>query len=54
MLSPYNLNFLVNNNIIEEHIAGIPGDIFIKDLPNCNNSEKAQIAKEYVNSMKEV
>ena len=50
MLSPYNLNFLVNNNtLIEEHIAGIPGDIFIKDfLPNCNDSEKAQIAKEYV------
>ena len=33
MLSPYNLNFLVNNNtLIEEHIAGIPGDIFIKDF----------------------
>jgi hypothetical protein len=50
MLSPYNLNFLVNDNtLIEEHIAGIPGDTFIKDfLPNCNDSEKAQIAKEYV------
>src|SRR6056300_1498198 len=50
MLSPYNLNFLVNDStLIEEHIAGIPGDTFIKDfLPNCNDSEKAQIAKEYV------
>tara|TARA_A100001011_G_scaffold400842_1_gene519719 strand:- start:39968 stop:41029 length:1062 start_codon:yes stop_codon:yes gene_type:complete len=50
MLSPYNLNFLVNNNtLIEEHIAGIPGDTFIKELlPNCSDSEKAQIAKEYV------
>jgi hypothetical protein len=50
MLSPYNLNFLVNDNtLIEEHIAGIPGDTFIKDfLPHCNESEKAQIAKEYV------
>ena len=50
MLSPYNLNFLVSNKtLIEEHIAGIPGDVFIKDmLPNCTKSEKAQIAKEFV------
>jgi hypothetical protein len=50
MLSPYNLNFLVNNNtLIEEHISGIPGDIFIKEfLPECTKPEKAQIAKEYV------
>ncbi len=50
MLSPYNLNFLVNNNtLIEEHIAGIPGDVFIKDfLPNCSKAEKSQIAKEFV------
>ena len=50
MLSPYNLNFLVNEStLIEEHIAGIPGDLFIKDmLPKCSESEQAQIAKEYV------
>ena len=50
MLSPYNLNFLVNQStLIEEHIAGIPGDQFIKEfLPQCSDSEKAQIAKEYV------
>ena len=50
MLSPYNLNFLVNKNtLVEEHIAGIPGDTFIRDfLPKCNESEKSQIAKEYV------
>ncbi|WP_100616102.1 hypothetical protein [Confluentibacter citreus] len=50
MLSPYNLNFLVSNNtLIEEHIAGIPGDVFIKDmLPHCTKSEKSQIAKEFV------
>src|SRR6056300_1198715 len=50
MLSPYNLNFLVNDHtLIEEHISGIPGDIFIKEfLPKCNDAEKAQIAKEYV------
>ncbi len=50
MLSPHNLNFLVyKDTLIEEHILGIPGDIFIKEmLPNCNASEKSQIAKEFV------
>ena len=50
MLSPRHLNFLVNDSsLIEEHIAGIPGDIFIKDyLPKCSEIQKAQIAKEYV------
>ncbi|PWH83017.1 hypothetical protein DIS18_00220 [Algibacter marinivivus] len=50
MLSPYNLNFLVyKNTLIEEHIAGIPGDEFIKKfLPKCDKSEKSQIAKEFV------
>ena len=50
MLSPYNINFLVNDSIlIEEHISGIPGDIFIKEnLNDCSNMEKAQLAKEYV------
>lgn len=50
ILSPYNLNFLVyKDTLIEEHIAGIPGDIFIKEvLPNCSEPEKAQIAKEFV------
>jgi hypothetical protein len=50
ILSPYNLNFLVyEGTLIEEHIAGIPGDVFIKEmLPNCTPLEKAQIAKEFV------
>ena len=50
MLSPYNLNFLVNNStLIEEHIAGIPGDVFIKDfVPSLSATEQAQIAKELV------
>ena len=50
MLSPRNLNFLVNSSsLIEEHIAGIPGDIFIKEyLPKCSEYQKSQIAKEYV------
>ena len=50
ILSPYNLNFLVyKDTLIEEHIAGVPGDDFIRDfLPKCTESEKAQIAKEFV------
>jgi hypothetical protein len=50
MLSPYNLNFLVyKDTLIEEHIAGIPGDEFIKNmLPKCSESEKSQLAKEFV------
>jgi len=50
ILSPHNLNFLVyKNTLIEEHIAGIPGDVFIKEmLPKCTEAEKAQIAKEFV------
>ena len=50
LLSPYNLNFLINNDtLIEEHVAGIPGDEFFEEyLEKCNNSEKSQIAKEFV------
>ena len=50
ILSPHNMNFLVyKNTLIEEHISGIPGDDFIKDfLPKCSESEKSQIAKEFV------
>ena len=50
MLSPHNLNFLVNETtLIEEHIAGIPGDVFMDDfLPFCTPAQQAQIAKEYV------
>ena len=50
MLSPYNLNFVIyENTLIEEHIVGIPGDLFIKNnLPECSEFDKAQIAKEFV------
>jgi|MEHZ01.5.fsa_nt_MEHZ011536869.1_10 hypothetical protein len=50
LLSPYNLNFLINKDtLIEEHVAGIPGDEFFEEhLEKCNNSEKSQIAKEFV------
>ncbi|WP_378187138.1 hypothetical protein ACE939_02140 [Aquimarina sp. W85] len=50
MFSPNRINFLVyKNTLIEEHIAGIPGDVFIKDfLPSLSDRAKSQIAKEFV------
>ena len=50
ILSPYNLHFLVSRDtLIEEHIAGIPGDVFLKqNLPQCSARQKAQLAKEFV------
>ncbi len=50
ILSPNRINYLVfKDTLIEEHIIGIPGDIFLeKHLVNCTESEKAQIAKEFV------
>lgn len=50
LLSPHNINFLIyKDTLIEEHIAGIPGDDFIKDfLPKCSSTEMSQIAKEFV------
>lgn len=50
LLSPDKINFLVyKDTLIEEHIMGIPGDVFIKTLlSDCTETEKAQIAKEFV------
>jgi len=50
LLSPNRINFLIHEDtLIEEHILGIPGDIFIKEyLENCSELEKSQIAKEFV------
>ena len=50
ILSPDKINFLVyQDTLIEEHIMGIPGDVFIKTLlADCTETEKSQIAKEFV------
>lgn len=50
LLSPHRINFLVHKDtLIEEHIAGIPGDEFIQDyLEACDHQERTQIAKEFV------
>ncbi|AWG21804.1 hypothetical protein FFWV33_09790 [Flavobacterium faecale] len=50
ILSPDKINFLVHGDtLIEEHIIGIPGDVFMETLlTKCTETEKAQIAKEFV------
>lgn len=50
ILSPNRMNFLVyKDTLIEEHIAGIPGDVFLEDkLPLCDDRAKTQIAKQFV------
>ncbi len=49
ILSPNRINFLVDgNSLIEEHIAGIPGDKFIVDYLNMPNFNKIRLAKEFV------
>jgi hypothetical protein len=50
LLSADKINYLVyRDTIIEEHIIGIPGDLFIATLLNkCSENEKSQIAKEFV------
>ena len=49
LLSPYWINFLVDENTLaEEHIAGIPGDMFIKEYIHRQEYNQKKIAKEFV------
>ncbi|MDQ3290625.1 MAG: hypothetical protein M3Q05_04980 [Bacteroidota bacterium] len=49
ILSPSRINYRVDGEtIIEEHIAGIPGDVFIKEHLDRPNTNKVRIAKEFV------
>ena len=49
LLSPYWINFLVDENTLaEEHISGIPGDMFIKKYLNNPEFNVKKIAKEFV------
>lgn len=48
ILSPNRINYLVKGNtLIEEHIAGVPGDIFLKDYIGKPDLNKIRIAKEF-------
>lgn len=50
IISVNRINFLLHQQtLVEEHILGIPGDVFIAEqLQQCTELEKAQIAKEFV------
>ncbi|WP_274475967.1 hypothetical protein [Mangrovimonas aestuarii] len=50
LLSPNHINFLVHkDSLIEEHISGIPGDVFIEEhLQYCTDQDKRALAKEFV------
>ncbi|MDG2331090.1 MAG: hypothetical protein P8M05_05820 [Flavobacteriales bacterium] len=49
ILSPNRINYFVNkNSLIEEHIAGIPGDAFVNYYINLPNFNKVRLAKEFV------
>jgi hypothetical protein len=49
ILSPFRISYLVRENtLIEEHIAGIPGDMFIADYLRRDDLNKVRVAKEFV------
>ncbi|MCB1063842.1 MAG: hypothetical protein KDN20_13080 [Verrucomicrobiae bacterium] len=49
ILSPNRINYLVNENtIIEEHIAGVPGDVFIRNYFDHPDTNSVRVAKEFV------
>ncbi len=49
LLSPNRISYLVSGDtLIEEHIAGIPGDEFIKNFLNIDNFNATRVAKEFV------
>ncbi len=50
LLSPNRIQFLVHEGtLIEEHIVGIPGDVFIEErLAGLSMQDKRALAKEYV------
>ena len=48
-LSPNRINYLVRGNtLIEEHIVGVPGDVFIEDYLPRPNLDRVRVAKEFV------
>ena len=49
LLSPNRMSYFTNyNTLIEEHIPGIPGDIFISDYLNAPATNQIRLAKEFV------
>ncbi len=49
LLSPDRITFFTSGNtLIEEHIPGIPGDVFIDDYLHAPNTNIIRVAKEFV------
>jgi hypothetical protein len=49
ILSPNRITYLTNQNtLVEEHIPGIPGDIFIEQMMDKPETNKIRLAKEFV------
>jgi hypothetical protein len=50
LLSPDRINFLVyENTLVESHIQGIPGDVFIRDgYEHFSSRDQKQLSKEFV------
>lgn len=49
ILSPNRINYLIRGNtLIEEHIAGLPGDVFSNDYLPKPDLNRIRIAKEFV------
>lgn len=49
LLSPNRITFLYHKNtLVEEHIPGIPGDIFLEEYLQAPETNKIRIAKEFV------
>lgn len=49
ILSPNRINYLTDGNtLIEEHIAGMPGDVFIRQAVKDSVFNKTRICKEFV------
>jgi hypothetical protein len=49
LLSPNRIIFLTGSNtLVEEHIPGIPGDIFVRDYFKRKDTNRIRVAKEFV------
>lgn len=49
LLSPNRISFLTGKDtIVEDHIPGLPGDIFVKDYLDRPETNKIRLAKEFV------
>ncbi len=49
LLSPNRINYLAHSGtLVEEHIAGVPGDAFIRDYLDRSDINRVRISKEFV------